>query len=701
VVVYAPLIVGITGKRDLKGKDAAVAKAFRELFELLDEKFSHTPKILLSALAAGADTIAAEEALAHAERQRTAGPPGCTWQVVAVLPMAIEQYEEDFDAAGKAKLRDLCSRLRTEVLDPLHRPDPASRCGMGTPFVWTELARGNGNPHRTDHYEQVGLHISDQCGLLIAVMPRGEQPDKIGGTARIVDYRVKAEPDPIRRDIARRSQVLAPLPLDRSQPGPAWVIDLDRLDPTKQTQLGGVELWEPVKRPEDEQSLDTRHPNETEEHPVVIRKTPLIAEGSDFERLWLATGLDTFNMRLPRREVRQGGTVPENRDASEILGELRRELSSEQGHEKDRLTNTAFRLAALFVAAIVALEVHIEFERTWAIIVYVALFAVILALYGYARRQRYQQFTEDYRAVAEALRVQLAWWGAGLSRREHRVDRTYLGATGGSLGRVRTAVRHLIDSAWLMGSAPQPKQGAAENWISSQITFFANRVRERHKRLSAVDDLSWFLFAGSFGIALFVGVLAVDEHDTIAVAESVRWSVPGGLLLVSALIATGLFFTHRGLRSLPRRIIFNARSRLLLNLLSPLIAILAGFVVSVGLYDAAVLVNHLGCELAEHPDDFTHKLALIAIVGTAALAGAIRFYAEKMSQEHELFSYRDALVTFKRAQEELRELEGDSSAEGQTRREEILMAIGKEALEENEAWIRAHRLRPLEPVVGG
>jgi hypothetical protein len=113
------------------------------------------------------------------------------------------------------------------------------------------------------------------------------------------------------------------------------------------------------------------------------------------------------------------------------------------------------------------------------------------------------------------------------------------------------------------------------------------------------------------------------------------------------------------------------------------------------------LVNHLGCELAEHPDDFTHKLALIAIVGTAALAGAIRFYAEKMSQEHELFSYRDALVTFKRAQEELRELEGDSSAEGQTRREEILMAIGKEALEENEAWIRAHRLRPLEPVVGG
>jgi hypothetical protein len=701
VVVYAPLIVGITGKRDLKEKDDAVAKAFRELFELLDKEFSHTPKILLTALAAGADTIAAEVALDHADRQRKATPPGCTWQVVAVLPMPIAQYEEDFDAAGKAKLRDLCSRVRTDLLEPLHRPDPASRFAMGSPFAWAELARGNGNPNRTDHYEQVGLHISDQCGLLIAVMPGGEKPDKTGGTARILDYRVKAEPDPVRRDIARRSQVLAPLPLDRSQPGPAWVIDLDRLDPAKQTQLGAVDLWEPVIRREYEETHGANEANEATKHPVAIRTTSLTRKHRDFQRLWLASAIEAFNLKLTRWAGGKAGTVSGNGDASVILGELRHELSSVQGAEKRHLTKTVLRLASLFVFAILALEVHLKFNSTWAMAGYVVLFAVILSVYGYARWRRYQQHTEDYRAVAEALRVQLVWWAAGLSGRQHRVDRTYLGATGGSLGRVRTAVRHLIDSALLMAKAPTPAPGVAEKWIDGQIDYFTRRIRERHQSLSLVEDVSWFLFVGSFGIALFVAAFAAWEHETIAVVESVRWNLPGALFLVSALIAVGLFFTQRGLVSLARRATLSAQWRLSLKLSNVLIAVLAGLVVSAGLYDAAVLTSRCNWTLASHPEDFTHKLALIVMIGSVALAGAIRFYAEKMSQEHELFSYRDALVTFRRAQEELKELEGDGSPAAKDRRNEILVAIGKEALEENEAWIRAHRLRPLEPVVGG
>ena len=696
MVVYAPLIIGITGKRDLQGKDAAVAKAFRDLFELLDEKFSHTPKILLSALAQGADTIAAEEALAHAERQRTAGRPGYAWQVVAVLPMPIEQYAQDFDAAGATKLRELCARVRTEVLDPLYRPEPGSRFALGPPFAWSELARANGNPDRSAHYEQVGLQISDQCGLLVAVMPRGEQPDKIGGTARIVDYRLTAEPDPARRDIARRSQVLAPLPLDRSQPGPAWVIDLDRLQLADQTQLGAVELWEPVTRPEDEETE-----GETAKHPVAIRRTPLTTKRHDFERLWLATAIEAFNFRLTRWKEDKAESAAPIGDASTVLSELRHELSSVQGSEKTQLRKTVFRLAALFVTAIVLLEAHIEFHSTLAMGGYVAFFALILGVYGHARWRRYQQHTEDYRAVAEALRVQLVWWGAGLSSREHRVDRTYLGGTSGSLGRVRTAVRHLIDSAVLMGGAPQPVHGAAEKWIAGPIRFFTNRSRERHRHLSLVEDLSWFLFIGSFGIALFVAALAADKHKTIAVAEGVRWSLPGGLLFVSLVIATGLLFTHRTLLSLARHATLSAPWRLSLKIFNLFIAILAGLVFSVGLYDLAILISHSNWSSASDPHDFTHQLALIILIGVAALAGAIRFYAEKMSLEHELFSYRDALVTFRRAQDELQEVEGDTSSAGQTRRNAILIAIGKEALEENEAWIRAHRLRPLEPVVGG
>ena len=81
----------------------------------------------------------------------------------------------------------------------------------------------------------------------------------------------------------------------------------------------------------------------------------------------------------------------------------------------------------------------------------------------------------------------------------------------------------------------------------------------------------------------------------------------------------------------------------------------------------------------------------------ASTAGALRFYVETLAFEPELHQYREALAIFQRAREELRKVEGDQSDHGRKRRAAILMSLGEKALAENEAWIRAHRLRPLEP----
>ena len=55
----APLLIGVTGKLDLKGADAAVRAALDAAFERLDARCPGTPKVLVSALARGADTVAA------------------------------------------------------------------------------------------------------------------------------------------------------------------------------------------------------------------------------------------------------------------------------------------------------------------------------------------------------------------------------------------------------------------------------------------------------------------------------------------------------------------------------------------------------------------------------------------------------------------------------------------------------------------
>ena len=69
-----------------------------------------------------------------------------------------------------------------------------------------------------------------------------------------------------------------------------------------------------------------------------------------------------------------------------------------------------------------------------------------------------------------------------------------------------------------------------------------------------------------------------------------------------------------------------------------------------------------------------------------------------------MHNFDETLEIFRRAQAGLSALDkaaGMSAADKATYRRRIILDLGQEALGENESWIRAHRERPLEPVVGG
>jgi hypothetical protein len=62
-----------------------------------------------------------------------------------------------------------------------------------------------------------------------------------------------------------------------------------------------------------------------------------------------------------------------------------------------------------------------------------------------------------------------------------------------------------------------------------------------------------------------------------------------------------------------------------------------------------------------------------------------------------LHSYREALDTFIRARDQFAKLCADPSALAK-QQEQIILELGRFALEETESWIRARRVRPIEPM---
>ena len=102
--VGLPLVVGVTGHRNVRPQDeAALKSAFAGILAELRASYPATAPLVLTGLAAGADSLAAEEALALGIA------------VIAALPMPVEEYEHDFDAAGLLRFRALlarCSEVR-------------------------------------------------------------------------------------------------------------------------------------------------------------------------------------------------------------------------------------------------------------------------------------------------------------------------------------------------------------------------------------------------------------------------------------------------------------------------------------------------------------------------------------------------------------------------------------------------------------
>ncbi len=655
----ASIIVGVTGKRDLQGKEVAVANAFDAIFKTLEDQFPASPKILLTALAEGADRIAVD---------RLAGYPN--WKVVAILPLEASLYRQDFTGDPASAFDGYLARedLRVLTLPTLN--------DNGKPLSSSQLQRtAVSNKLRTLHYEQAGLYIANAATIMVGVMPGTEQPGRVGGTARIVNYRLKGSLDGDAQDVVRRSSVLPkPDALQMVRPGFVWLIDTDHLG--ESGPLAGRLPFE------------VRHGFEKAEE---IPQDPAAASRV------LAHAIDRFNRRAQARPVASGHALNGPPDAANILTRLRASVSSIQRHASGKVRRTALLLGGAFAAAVIFWDVYVERHQFpdsvlfgfAAIAAYALSILLAIAAHHLTRRRRWQPIAEDYRAVAEALRVQLAWWECGLAGLEYRADTYYLPRARGSLNLVREAIRTLIDTAWFTAGSPARVANAANVWIESQKKYFKMRIKQLHTQLVRIEYWSWFLFLSSLGAAALFLLLQLLDYERVSmtigrhVGPQQSWA-----LAAAAAAGTGLLLFLLEWRPKTVMRLSSERKPILRPIawvVSPLVGMAAG---------TSLVSAFDGSPVGE-------TIASILLIAAVAAAGALRFIAEKLSWEADYRNYINAIHAFETAERRLGEIaaSGLPAAEQDRDRAVILLELGKLALAENESWLRAHRDRPLEIAV--
>jgi len=664
----APIIIGMTGISDLEGEDAALRESLKAIFDHLDGKYPASPKILLTSLSKGAELLGAEQVL-HRD----------AWEIVVPLPLSLTAHLADLDDDSAARLRSLIQQsgdrkqLCLFTLDPLrpcaeHRPAGSSPAQSARPA----------SQDRIELHEQAGLFIAAHCAILIAVTRSGENADRAGASERIVQYRLTGDLDGAARTIVRRSRVLVePAPLDVPPVGPVWLIDLSTTRPRGKLESGAVFK---ALLPSD-QKLPRSHQ---------LRKS-----------LRLVDRLDEFNIRTRRIDRNNlpaiAAAPPGISRRSAILHAQMNALSTIQIGINRKLRYSVCALAVLFCIAIFMFEAQLDLNKQWGVFGYIAALVLGMGIYKFAWARRWQPFAQDYRAVSEAFRVQIAWWDCGLVDPQYRVDRFYLRGTTGSLGTVRAAVRHMIDAAVLLSCHEERSIERATDinagltWIDEQIGYFDDRLGKRRTWVSFIDAASWFLLVTSLGPEVVVAVNSIRGDVVRPLLDKYLGQPPLGVTFMAVIAVIVLMFVVSSARWLFSRSGWRDREKRIFETPHGVVSSIAGLLLAIGLYDYAAFLG---------PQNTISSMLVIGGVSVAALAYGMQFIGERLSWAGEMRGYQDTLEIFLRARSALRESEGSDfdAAEQAVHRTTIVEALGREALRENEGWLRAHRERPLEPL---
>jgi hypothetical protein len=341
-------------------------------------------------------------------------------------------------------------------------------------------------------------------------------------------------------------------------------------------------------------------------------------------------------------------------------------------------------------------------------LLYVLIVGTMIMLLRIARRRSWAAVAEDYRMVAEALRVQIAWWHFGLTRRQQRVDQRALRYDTGEFQLLRQSLATVLDAISLSHAAfPTVQLGdrlppAVEDWIgvagpdsSGQIRYQFQAAQSRKRTYNLFEFLVWSCFGVALGMGVWLAFHSLHDAAHWQVLDRLTDKLRGTVFeqLIPLCLAGGfvVWLVIVGREHFEGKA-EGVTAKRVLQSLGP------GFVAAT----AIVATWHI----RRWDHSLLHEFLGTAALLLLALAGAIKYVSEKIGIEAEAQGAAEASVIYSRARRSLDQIDRDVAAklidvaEANRRRERIVLDLGQYALTETESWLRSHRERPLHPPVG-
>lgn len=530
-IIPLPLVIGVTGHRDLREEDrASLKEQVRRIFAELQKRYPNTPLVLLSPLAQGADRLVAQVALEKGIR------------LVAPLPMSKALYEEDFQSkASRDEFNGLLQQAEWYFELPLlqgAQEEEVQQHGLA----------------REQQYAQVGAYIVLHSQILIALWD-GRYTDKIGSTSQIVTFQLQGVPEPYAPPQS---------PLDEVESGQVYQIVTPRIkNPIPIGQPFQLRMLSSKSRIREETFFYKRD-NATGGHRSIDGNTGkrqsdesnTRTEERDFERTFQR--LDTFNQeairlgpRLTHQQEQSKAQLLDALDSTILSSSLKVTLDRYAKlygvadalaiYFRDQSVKMLLLLFSLSFLAVFWFDLYSNLEDylvklmgdiwgRWLGFLFLVFYLILLLIAYYiwyyrVTRGDYKNKYLDYRALAEGLRVQFFWCLAGVP---DSVALYYLRKQKSELDWIRKSIRiaNLLCSTGSGESPADPALGVAggryhlllKHWVSSQATWFAGAATRDQRRLEEKERWVSRLFVT--GVVLAVGLLILQipplPHDAVS-----------------------------------------------------------------------------------------------------------------------------------------------------------------------------------------